>query len=175
MQRALIVVVVIVLSALAFFGDENVKGTNWGETPTDETSISQVVIASEQGDKDSQELLGKMYRDGISVGQDYNKALYWFKEAGDKRDIAWMHHKGLGVVQDSTLLLLSYLSIMLVAIGALFLCTADWWGAVILVIGLLMLYIPSGLPIVLTVLLFFLIYTILDRLTQLVKKPRRRI
>lgn len=84
MQRALIVVAVIVFSTLRVFWDENVKGINWEETLTDETSISRVVIASEQGDKDSQELFGKMYRDGIAVGQDYNKALYWFKEAGLK-------------------------------------------------------------------------------------------
>lgn len=84
-----------------------------------------------------------------------------------------MHHRGLGVAQDSALLLLSYLGIILIVIGVLFLCTADWWGVIILPIGLVTLYIPGGLPIALSVFSFFLVYMILDRLAQPIKKSRK--
>ena len=168
-KRFLIVIVIFV--GLVLF-DENTRGTNWENVPTDAASIAQLTRDGEQGDTDSQKLLGKMYRDGFGVSKDYQLAMNWFKTAGSKLNIEWMYFRGQGVPQDGTPLLTHYIGGFLLICGAVFLTMASFMGTLFLLAGIVVLYVPTGLALAAGCLLFFAVYKLLNKIALLgLKRP----
>ena len=64
--------------------------------------------AAEQGDPEAQYQLGRMYRDGTDVPQDYEKAAEWFRKAAEQgnadaqNDLGVLYELGNGVPQSYT-------------------------------------------------------------------------
>jgi hypothetical protein len=62
--------------------------------------------AADQGDADSETIVGDMYENGEGVAKDYAKAMDWYKKAADQGDalaqvaVGAMYYKGEGMPQD---------------------------------------------------------------------------
>ena len=70
------------------------------------TAYKLFLPLAEQGDEDSQVILGYMFEDGHGVPQDYKEAVKWYRlsaEQGEERAqccLGSMYYEGLGVSQD---------------------------------------------------------------------------
>jgi TPR repeat protein len=84
---------------LGMLYSNNVFGINHAE------SAKWYTLAAEQGDRDSQSIIGRMYYDGSGVEQSYEKAAEWYTlaaEQGDvfsRRSLGAMYSEGRGVEQ----------------------------------------------------------------------------
>lgn len=62
--------------------------------------------AAEQGNADAQNMLGRIYRSGWGVPQDYNEAVKWYRLAAEQGhaaaqfNLGWCYFEGKGVPQD---------------------------------------------------------------------------
>jgi len=63
-------------------------------------------VKAEQGDTNSQYILGSMYGIGQEIQQDYKKSFMWYQRAAEQGNsdgqfgLGFMYGKGLGVIQD---------------------------------------------------------------------------
>ena len=54
-------------------------------------AVKWYTAAAKQGDQFSQYNLAVMYDEGTGVGQDYSKALYWYRQAAEQETDAVQH------------------------------------------------------------------------------------
>ena len=85
--------------------DDGVRAYSAGDY---ETAFKIFLTAAKQGNASMQGAVGKMYREGLGVEQNYAKALHWSKMSAEQGnvssqyDVGWMYFHGVGIPQNST-------------------------------------------------------------------------
>ncbi|TYP94265.1 MULTISPECIES: toll/interleukin-1 receptor domain-containing protein [Nitrosomonas] len=76
---------------------------------TEDSTISELMEAAEQGDAEAQNILGLMYASGRGVAKNEAKAVEWYRKAAEQgnataqNSLGVMYEEGRGVVQDDTI------------------------------------------------------------------------
>ncbi|KAF9126801.1 hypothetical protein BGW39_006335 [Mortierella sp. 14UC] len=79
---------------------------NQSSPSTEHRPLAEILMSASDGDKDAQNILGEMYKDGRGVCQDYDAALEWFLEAATQglaaaqTNIGNLYRYGHGVPKD---------------------------------------------------------------------------
>lgn len=109
MPNRSIILRIIVLSAnltiFATFGNAETESIT-SQSSADANSIIELRRKADQGDRVSQITLGWYYENGQIVGQNYKKAVTWYRKAAEQGDVGTQYHLGCmyyygqGVEQD---------------------------------------------------------------------------
>ena len=86
-----------------YFETKIVADEKYYKMKNNEKAMEWYEKSANQGYKEAQYTLGSMYFKGIGTKQDYEKALYWFKNSKTEFAcfyVGYLYEKGLGVNQD---------------------------------------------------------------------------
>ncbi len=138
--RSTIIVAISLIGLLSigyqYWADENRKGVDWSKVNIEPATVKNVIVDAQGGDKDSQKTLGKMYRDGMGVEQNYSKSIECFRQSSARREIAWMQARGKGGLKKGFWPLVEYyLGFAFIMSGIFLITVADIVGVAYAIIG----------------------------------------